>query len=264
MATSIMLNFVDHDVYRIRGFLHPVDAMAFSEILDYQKTLQIPGSSVEIGVFYGRSLSLLAKDAKENSTKAVGIDLFDISGQQASVEESLNKLDLLNSVTLVADSSFNISTKNIEKIAGKVRFFSVDGGHEMVHIKNDARLAMNSLTEGGVIAFDDFLNPQYPDLTVGIIDFMRENSEKLRAFAITRAKLYVSTVDFADKYLSKFEEIGLWRGMWREQFSFLDSPIIHINQKIVSRAVYQKFAEAGMGSVVRMLSLGTVNKRFAR
>src|ERR1700677_697810 len=81
-------SFVDNRLYKIKGFLNPVDAMIFSDILNFQTCQEYTGAVAEIGVFYGRSFTLMAK-AITSEEKALGIDLYDIDGQLAYVKKTL-------------------------------------------------------------------------------------------------------------------------------------------------------------------------------
>lgn len=96
--------FIDRRLYRIRGFMHPSDAMAFSAIMSCQRQQGWQGALAEIGVFYGRSLALMALDAQASREKVLGIDLFDIPGQFGYVEEQLSNLGLSHTTPLHAGS----------------------------------------------------------------------------------------------------------------------------------------------------------------
>lgn len=234
--------------------MHPSDAKVFQEILIGQTRRSIKGALAEIGVFYGRSFSLLAMNAKDSGETALGLDLFENPDQIPYVENVLKENDLLASCRLEAGSSLDLSPSDVTAMAGPVRFFSVDGGHEMEHILHDSALAAGSVCEQGVIAFDDFMNAQYPDLTVGLIDFLRENADTVRPFAITRAKLYVAPVGACALYQDILESMDLSGGLERDRFKLLGHEVVFIDQPGVNRAVYQKLAERGLGKVGKKLA----------
>jgi|LakMenEpi03Aug12_release.lakeMendotaPanAssembly.Ray.scaffolds.fasta_scaffold491725_1 hypothetical protein len=239
--------FIDRRLYRIRGFMHPSDAMAFAAIMTFQAERGWQGAHAEIGIFYGRSLALMAFDAAQRASRVLGIDLFDIPGQQAYVDRRMGELGLAGQVTLHAGSSLEPAAVQALETIGPVRLFSVDGGHELVHIANDAELATSVLSARGVIAFDDFMNAQYPDLSRGILSFLESNSDRIVPFAITRAKLYCCPPQVYDDYFSALSRADIWGGAWSEQFHFLERRVVFINQPLLGRALYQTLAERGLG-----------------
>jgi len=255
-------SFIDNGLYKIRGFMHPVDAMAFSAILEYQVREGMQGGIAEIGVFFGRSFSLLARNAQSAGDRALGIDLFDISGQLDYVRAVIAREGVQQATQLHAGSSLELTARDVTDKIGPVRFFSVDGGHELHHIAKDSELAIETLAPHGVIAFDDFLNPQYPDLTVGVIDFLR-HTESVVPFCISRAKLYVCRPEFRDRYMTLIRTTPLWASVEREEFTFLGHRIIFTSQSIINRGLYQKLAERGLGRLGNFLTMQK-QRRFAR
>jgi hypothetical protein len=243
--------------------MHPTDAMAFAAILDHQAARGWSGALAEIGVFYGRSLALMALDAKSRGDKALALDLFDIPGQQAYVEDVLARHGLAEAVTFRPGSSLELAAADVLNEVGPVRLFSVDGGHELVHIANDAELATATLTAEGVVAFDDFMNAQYPDLSLGIIRFLEANADRLVPFAITRAKLYACPPAVYDDYRAAMAKATTWAGAKLDGFPFMGRDMAFIDQPLASRAIYQKFAERGLGKLGERLTPNR-GRRFAR
>jgi hypothetical protein len=255
--------FVDRKLYRIRGFMHPSDAIAFSAIMAFQAEQGWRGAHAEIGVFYGRSLSLMALDASRRGSKVLGIDLFDIPGQQDYVRQRLGALGLDAVVDLHAGSSLDLTAAQVLERCGPVRLFSVDGGHELVHIESDAELAAASLSAEGVIAFDDFMNAQYPDLSRGIIRFLEDNADRVVPFAITPAKLYACPPAAYEAYRTMMERLEPWAGARLDRFRFMDREVVFLDQPLVARALYQKLAERGLGWLGDKLAPAPT-RRFAR
>ncbi|GGB75574.1 hypothetical protein GCM10010833_33500 [Blastomonas aquatica] len=246
-----LIKFVESKLYRIRGFMHPTDAFAFAGILSNQADRSIKGMLVEIGVFYGRSFSLLALHAKASGSVAVGIDLFDIAGQQSYVDNILAKLDVASSAAIIAQPSESVGAEGLVSQYKKARFFHIDGGHERHHLLADLGLAMHVMSDDCVVVFDDFMNAQYPDLSVAIIDSIQEHSESLVPFAITRAKLYTCNPRMKEMYMEALLNSMRPPGSHIDKFSFLGSEILFIDQRVKERAIFQAFAAAGIGSVAR-------------
>jgi hypothetical protein len=246
--------FIDRRLYRIHGFMHPTDAMIFSTILDYQNRNSLSGGCVEIGVFYGRSFALMAQFLQKDEC-ALGIDLFDIgeradaqSAQLKAVRDMLHTEGLDAHTHLFKRDSAQITADEITNVVGTTRFFSIDGGHELHHVRCDSALALQTLAPHGVIAFDDFFNPQYPDVTVAVLQFLKEQPD-LAAFCITKNKLYVARASEYKRYLEAAKSAAVWGNAYHECFSFLGREIIHWNQSLINRALYQKSAELGLGNL---------------
>jgi hypothetical protein len=257
--------FINRELYRLNGFLHPIDTMVFTAILDYQNRKGWLGGIAEIGVFYGRSLALMVKYLKPGE-KAYGADLFDIdehpgadSDQLLYVKKHLGVDKSNDAVILKKGNSANLKPADITQAIGKVRFFSIDGGHELPDILHDGMLAMESLTDEGVIAYDDFFNPQYPDLTVGVLDLLRKHTDFV-SFCSTNNKLYVCKAAYYDEYFAAMQAAELWGNSYQVKFTFLGRQIVHWTQSLKNRIIYQKCMEIGMGSLGERLISRSVLK----
>ena len=253
---------VHENLYKIRGFMHPADATMFNTLLAYHRADGIKGGLAEIGVFYGRSLSMLGLSAREANEKVLGIDLFDIPGQIEYVGTVLKSNGIGDAVILEKGRSELVSEQSIRERIGPVRFFHIDGGHEYEHLQNDAMLAASTLDQRGVIVFDDFMNPQYPDLTVAVIDFLRGRPEFV-PFALTKSKLYVCRKGEHAAYHGVASTQALAKGYYIEAFSLLENPVIYLNQSIVNRGVYQKLAGLGLGRFAEKFAFED-KRRFTR
>jgi hypothetical protein len=59
----------------------------------------------------------------------------------------------------------------------RFRFIHVDGGHSSEVAYSDLKLATRHAASKGVIVVDDYHNPAWPDVTVGVDRFLSENHE---------------------------------------------------------------------------------------
>jgi methyltransferase family protein len=263
--------FIDRRLYRITGFLHPVDAMVLYGLAKLQRASGIVGGVAEIGVFYGRAFSLLAKTLQSGKERGLAIDLFDIGPLPSGGSQ---QLDAFNDAMrgegipvvdyeVYAGSSAAVTAELIKDRIGPVRVFSVDGGHERDDVDNDSALALNALHPAGVIAFDDFFNPSYPDVTCAVLDFMNRQDGGVRPFCITKNKLYVCRADVHAFYMKGMEELDLWAGGEKQKFAFLGDEVYHCTQSLANRVVYQKAAERGFGAIAAGL-LRAPRHKFAR
>lgn len=194
---------------KIKGWFSEIDNKIFETILVYQNATSILGSTVEIGLHHGKSFIPLCLHLKEDES-AYGIDLFgnqelnlDASGNGSRdrVIRNLTGFDIpQGTYFLDGRSSAQVKSQDIREKVGRVRFFSIDGGHWEEIVQNDLELASELLVEGGVIAIDDYLRPDWPEVASGFHKWYRENNSKYRIFAIGFNKAYLCNLDYIDTY----------------------------------------------------------------
>lgn len=195
--------------------MNPSDALLFAAVAAGQTADGIKGSLAEIGVFFGRSFFLLAKMASD-SEKALTLDLFNIGPTQSGItyqrrefERMAQRLgvDLILNPVIQGDSA-DVTADEILSLVGNVRFFHIDGGHYRCHVANDSALALASLSDDGVICFDDFCNPEWPEVTAQVVEFLNQQSS-FQPFVGTAQKLYLCRAPYVDKYKRMIQDSGL-------------------------------------------------------
>jgi len=254
---------LSRNLYRIRGFMQPVDAYAFASLLDDQARRSLSGCLAEIGVFYGRSFSMLAHAAQATATKAIGIDLFDIPEQRKYVDAIIKKNRVGEATELLAQSSESVSHEDFLKAYGKTRFFHIDGGHEAHHLHADLAFARKLSSDDFIIVCDDFMNAQYPDLSAAIIDELKDLKGVVSPFLITRSKLYLCNPKHKSHYIDAVASGRLPSGVSTEKFSFLGEDLLFVSQSILARAAHEISATLGMGDTANVLPFGQ-KRRYTR
>lgn len=195
---SDIRKFIFKDLQTVEGYLDPPDALVFLALLQAQSAQGLRGGVAEIGVFYGRSYFLFRKVCGDDE-KILAIDLFDIdqnadgaTTQYDRFIENGARLHLpVDQNLVVRGDSTQLRPKEIVERIGNTRFFSIDGGHMLHHVTSDSVLALDTLAPHGIIAFDDTFNPAWPEVTVGVTDFLRQRQDELAAFCMTKYKTYV-------------------------------------------------------------------------
>lgn len=267
---SELKKFVDNHLYRIEGFLHPADAQGLVAIGRAQFEFDVQGSVMEIGVFWGRSFALLCQFLRREEF-GVAADLFDIwaeegaEGRQlATFRKTMRDLKFPEDQLIVlAGDSADIDPHDVVKRAGRMRLMSIDGGHEEHHVESDIAVGINVLGEGGVIIFDDFLNAQYPDVTVAVMKNLDGSLSDFEPFLITRNKLYVAERGWASRYSSFVAKGEFWAGVQLDRFRFRGSEVLFLNQTTPTRAVYEACAKRGLGGIGSLVVRGS-SSRFQR
>jgi hypothetical protein len=200
----LRLNF-----YKIEGYMDRLDASIYRELIVAQIESGIAGSLVEIGVHYGRSFFVLAA-GRCGTEKSLGVDLFEEDelykhphriGRLVGFKSNCQKLNFqFSSDEILKKSSLELSPDEIVKRVGRVRFFSIDGGHMYQHVANDLALAEKVMVSGGVICMDDILCPLWPEVSIATYDWLRSAACPFVPFLITNGKLYICGRDYASYY----------------------------------------------------------------
>lgn len=202
--------YVARFIGTVQGYLTSLDARLIAALLRYQDENNIKGHLCEVGVHHGRLFLMLAL-ARRAGERALAIDLFEDdainentrhAGRDRALVANARRLG----IKLAEEETFKTSSLDIEasdiltRTTGPIRFFSVDGCHLYREVENDLRLAESTLTPDGIIAVDDFFNPNWADVSFATYDFLRQ-TDKMVPFAIT-SKLLLAAPEMAETYKS--------------------------------------------------------------
>jgi len=152
---SVTLDQMLHIQSTIPGWLtRPAAAVAFL-LLNELRSAPV----MEIGVFRGRFLSVL-RAAAGASVPVVGYDIYDEAGKNA-VRRNLSRFfaDLSETRLVSCDSALLRPERVIEDCGAPPICISIDGNHLADYVERDLWLAEQVLADDGIVAVDDFLNP---------------------------------------------------------------------------------------------------------
>lgn len=250
---SDIRKFIFHDLQKIEGYIDPPDALVFLAILQHQASSGYAGSVAEIGVYYGRSYFLFRRICGEQE-RVVAIDLFDLGdGDQGGAQYArfvdngrTLGLPVREDLVIKADST-RLKPEDISAKAGPIRFFSIDGGHMLHHVMSDSHLAAATLADHGIIAFDDTFNPTWPEVTVGVADFLRQQKGAFAVFCITKYKTYVCRQPFHASYSRAIAASADLAAFGHLQAEFLGSMAIRLENPMRRRLLHQLLVRSGMG-----------------
>ncbi len=247
-------HFIFGQLRSVEGYIDPPDALVFKALLRAQTRDGHKGGLAEIGIYYGRSFFLLRKFAQADE-RVLGVDLFDLDPPQDGSLDQYERLlengrrlgfEIDEALILKADST-RLSPADITSKTGPVRFFSIDGGHNLHHVLADARLAMEVIAPHGVIVFDDTFNPAWPEVTVGVADFLRTHGHSLACFAMTKYKTYVCQRDFHAFYAGVIAGDHDLQVLAHVQTQFLGSTVTHLHNPMRRRVMYELMVRSGLG-----------------
>jgi hypothetical protein len=202
-------NYLRWRIYSINGYLKSLDARLIVALAAWQTSNKIVGGLAEIGVHHGKLFFLLALSRQIGET-SLAIDLFEDDEMNASTRfggrnrafstHAANLNVTFKSTEVLKADSLTLTSDDILSRVGRVRIFSVDGGHLYHHVAHDLPLAFSALAAGGVIVADDFCNPEWPDVTSATYDFVRAQEGKIVPAILTKNKLYLAPPDMASAY----------------------------------------------------------------
>ncbi len=202
-------NYLHWRIYSINGYLKSLDARLIVALAAWQSSNKIVGGLAEIGVHHGKLFFVLAlsRQAGENS---LAIDLFEDDEMNAATRfggrnrafstHAANLNVAFKSTEVLKADSLKLTSADILSRVGRVRIFSVDGGHLYHHVAHDLPLAISTLAPGGVIIVDDFCNPEWPDVTSATYDFVRAQEGRIAPAILTKNKLYLAPPEMASAY----------------------------------------------------------------
>jgi len=245
--------FIFDALQSIEGYIDPPDALVFSTLLHAQTRQNMAGALAEIGVYYGRSYYLMRKIAG-NDSPILAIDLFDqetdADGQAQQYQRFLENgrrlgLSVDENLVIKGDST-QLRASDITDRVGEVRFFSIDGGHRLHHVAADSALAMATLADHGVIVFDDTFNPAWPEVTVGVADFLRTHQDRFSCFCMTKYKTYVCRTAHRAFYHDIIASAAGLAAFEQTDTDFLGSRVIRLHNPIGRRMLYELMCRSGM------------------
>ena len=178
------------------------------QILEFFQTIHkefdVTGDIVEIGIHHGMFFFMLAGMIDHSST-CFAIDIFenqeiniDNSGQGSRVvfeDHIKNHFPFVSKITnIIQKDSLAISPLTSSSLlSNKVKIFSVDGGHTVMHVVNDLSISQEVLLPFGVAILDDFLGPHWPSVTEGFFRYMNFYNRRLAPLIIFQNKLFITT-----------------------------------------------------------------------
>jgi Methyltransferase domain len=249
-------DYIFREMKAVQGYLDPVDALMISTILIAQSKALLSGGIAEIGVYFGRSFFLMAGLLRPDE-HAFAADLFNVgmcssgdSFQLASFLASGKKLGILIDRDMIhAGSSRALSAERIISKTGALRFAHIDGGHLLADVESDSILAKDAIADFGVLCFDDFCNPEWPEVSLGVFDFLRTNSSRFAAFALSQKKIFVCQLAYFDWYQSIIRDAPVLRKIRRINVDLLGRSSIHLRQTHFERIRYESLSRVGLGGL---------------
>ena len=187
----------------IEGWLSP-EAQIFTQYLfAFQRENGWNSGILEMGVFKGKYLSLLAQQVADSSVPVVGVDAFlqrhGVKLEQADKDYAHGRIvEAVRSVAgpdaepeLIAGYTTEVSVEQLRSLCpAGYSFISVDAGHDSEDVEHDSGMADALLNDHGVVAFDDIYNAVCPGVAEGFVRYMTSGKADLAPFATCGNKVF--------------------------------------------------------------------------
>ncbi len=208
--------------------------MAYNQLI---RGAGIAGDVLEIGVYHGLS-SIAVAALRGPGRKLYAIDLFEElqSNEAYGSGASYRKFFEQNIQSFYASLDFLVT---IAQASGQLKaeefprtfsFCHVDGGHSSEETFDDLKFASDILLPGGLLALDDYFNPQHPGVCEGAVEFLRRQEGVLKPLAIGFNKVLFqrlpSSLDLNADFSKTFPTVQhLDSTMWKTPVFLFGTPL---------------------------------------
>ena len=182
---------------KVEGWFNQESAAVWDCLLTFQEQQPaLRGHFLEIGVFHGRSASLTWLHGRPGEEFAL-CDPYRLE----SVKKVLERIRPRGLRTHPCVSS-RLSLGDFEGWQGACRWLHVDGEHTGTACAQDLELADALLHDRGVIVVDDFMAPNYPQVTAAVFAHVFNKPTRLRLFLCGFQKGYLARPKAMRAYLA--------------------------------------------------------------
>ena len=210
MQKSFLQSYFDA-FHRIHGWFTFDAALMFIAYNQLIAADGISGDTLEIGVYHGLSAIAVAT-LRGPKRRMYAVDLFEELGPNGGYgsgqsyrerfEENMRSffgpLDFLTPITA---ASGKLKSSDFSPTFS---FCHVDGGHSPQETFADLKFASDILMPGGLLALDDYFNPEHAGVCEGALNFRREHDGVLRPVAIGYNKVLFQKLPAAPDLNEKF------------------------------------------------------------
>jgi hypothetical protein len=205
--------------HRIDGWFSYDASLLFLAYAQLNAGHGISGDVLEIGVYQGLSAITVAH-LRGAARRMTAIDMFETRVTDAAYGsgETYRQLfennmrafhEPLDFLDIVTGASGELKANDFSRTFS---FCHVDGGHSPQETFADLEFASQILIPGGILALDDYFNPQYPGVCEGAIQFMQQRGGIVKPVAIGYNKVLFqklpAQVDLNAEFLKVFPYVS--------------------------------------------------------
>src|SRR4029077_8830689 len=166
-------------------------------LLDQQA--RVAGDLFEIGVWRGRSASVLASYRKGDEKLYLG----DLRLDEPAVQRAIRSVgaEPVNIVPLSGPSADLPAKLDLQAMHQRVRWFHIDGEHTGTAVYRELEFANRIVNTDGIVVIDDFFSPRYPANTTEAIRYLEKNPFHFRLLAVGFNKGYFCRPESLTRYM---------------------------------------------------------------
>lgn len=184
------------------GWFRDEAAATWDALLCFQERKGIIGNMLEIGVWHGKSASLLVRHANPIAETCV---LLDMQLAEKELRETILRVrpEIDDTIMLLSADSRRLHADSL-LVDGfsSFRWIHIDGEHTSSAIISDLKAADALLDKGGIVCIDDFFNWLYPQVTDGVFTYIRDHPEQFALFLCGYNKAYLARPHHVRELLS--------------------------------------------------------------
>lgn len=205
-------SFVAEHHENLDGWFYPLDMVTFVELYNLQKALKLSGNIAEVGVWKGKSLTLLSL-LRTREESLLCFDSFDDDNRRIT-EKNVQAYGNSENIKFWKGFTSDLSVNELDRqFETPLRFLHIDAGHEYHEVLEQLHLLSPYVSDSGIIAMDDYQDAEFPGVGAAVLDF----AEKVRPrrfvpFLATGNKMYLCTRENA----SLFQELMIQKDVFRD------------------------------------------------
>jgi hypothetical protein len=190
VTQSFLLKYLDA-FHRIEGWFSYDAALMFMAYHQLLGAHGIGGNVLEIGVHHGLSTIAMAA-LRAPAAKLYVVDLFESlqfqntsrsgSGNREIFDRNMHEFfgETAGFLMPIVSASGSLDPS---AFPGEFSFCHVDGGHSRAETLRDLELSASLLMPGGLVALDDYFNPEFPGVCEGAVEFSIAHTGVLQPIA---------------------------------------------------------------------------------
>jgi hypothetical protein len=265
-VSSTTESFINEIAPQIDGWFYPLDMMFFGVIEAFHRSISASGDLAEIGVWKGKSLTLLSL-LKAPAEHLYGMDLFcdDLLEQsQASLEKFVPDSQRQN-IAFVKGNTADYSTAQLRQLfRRKLRLLHIDAGHEYHEVLHTLSLTAPFVEDHGIIVMDDYLDREFPGVHSATLDYCYETSKgRWVPFLVGGNKIYLANPVYAKQLQLYLCQEAYFKDSFRLS-RIKDSPVLIASSKLpMSSGVISSLLRSQLYGVLTEQALAELQQKAA-
>ena len=185
-------------VNAIPGWFGSHSYALWRSLLDFQAD-GVRGNLFEIGVWRGRSASVLASYCRDDET----LYLCDLQVDAQAMHMAFEGVGAAGrSIVAISAPSSELPGKlDLRAMHKTVRWMHIDGEHTGSAVYSELELANQLVKSDGLVVVDDFFSPRYPANTTEVVRYMEKNPFHFRLLAVGFNKGYLCRPESLPRYM---------------------------------------------------------------